>query len=304
MVALISLVARALSSISKPHQLFCYNTIASAGIVTILPGFLILTAALEIAFKFMLVGSVKMIRALALTFFIGIALQFGSTIVLLSIPGAQDNLRGLAKNAETGFSLVGAFVADNSTALPGLPPQGKFSFRNVTENPFAADIYKGCYRPPGGPWYLQPFPPWSQFIIVPIFATLSSLASQQPWLSIDMPAMVLIACAGYAVNWFANSVIFGRPEAVSAIAAGAVGLLGNVYAKITKRTAYTVMVPAVTLLVPSGLSDAGGITSQSDAIGMGGAVIQTAIGITVGLLLPQSIIYFWGQTKTRASFSF
>ncbi|KAF8272582.1 hypothetical protein EI94DRAFT_1677923 [Lactarius quietus] len=247
----ISFLARGLGSLNS--QIFCYSAISSAGIVGILPGYLILSSSLELASKNILCGSVKMVYALIYTLFLGFGLQIGSDLYLLF-----DHM------------------------------------------------HEGCYRAPGFPWYLQPFPFWSQFITVPLFATLLSLANLQPWREHDLVVMVVISCISYVANKAANHFIFNRSDVVSAIGAFAVGLLGNIYSRTFGGTAFTVMVTGVLFLVPSGLSqaDGGAITASGNGVDIGSAMIAVTIGITVGLFMSQALVYMFGTRKNAAMFSF
>ncbi|EGO27841.1 hypothetical protein SERLADRAFT_360407 [Serpula lacrymans var. lacrymans S7.9] len=170
---------------------------------------------------------------------------------------------------------------------------------------FDPDIINGCYRPSSFPWYIQPFPLWTQFVIVPIFSLLSSLANLQPWKSKQLPVMIVISCASYASNSIANHYIFNRSDIVSAIGAFTVGLLGNIYSRKMGGTAFTSMVTGVLFLVPSGLSQAGGITANDgNGVDIGGAMIAVTIGITVGLFMSQALVYMFGSRKNAAVFSF
>lgn len=116
--------------------------------------------------------------------------------------------------------------------------------------PAQLDIIEGCYRPAHFPWYLQPFPLWTSFIIVPLFSLISSLANLQPMRSKQLPVMIVISCASYAANKVANHYIFNRSDVVSAIGAFTVGLLGNIYSRKMGGTAFTSMVTGVLFLVP------------------------------------------------------
>ncbi|EPQ59410.1 DUF1212-domain-containing protein [Gloeophyllum trabeum ATCC 11539] len=296
-----SFVARGLSSIRS--QVFCYTAISSAGIVGILPGYLILSSSLELASKNIVCGSVKMVYALIYTLSLGFGLQIGSDFYLLLDPGARHSLQFLAANMSTTISLAGNFTADNGISYPGLPLSGTFTFSN-SSGPLSHDIIAGCYRPLDFPWYLQPFPWWTQFIIVPIFSVLSSLANLQPFWTVDLLVMTLISCASYAANKVANHFIFGRSDIVSAIGAFTVGLLGNIYSRKLGGTAFTSMVTGVLFLVPSGLSQAGGITAEGSGIDIGGAMISVTIGVTVGLFMSQALVYTFGTRKNAAVFSF
>ncbi|KAH7930731.1 DUF1212-domain-containing protein [Leucogyrophana mollusca] len=297
---LMSFTARGLSSIRS--EIFCYTAISSAGIIGILPGYLILSSSLELASKNIVCGSVKMVYALIYTLFLGFGLQIGSDLYLLFDPTARHHLATLAVAMSTTTTLVGTFAPDNSTE--GTPyVEGTFTFTNST-NPFQKNIVDGCYRPESFPWYLQPFPLWTQFLIVPIFSVLSSLANLQPWKSKQLPVMVVISCASYATNKIANHYIFNRSDIVSAIGAFTVGLLGNIYSRKMGGTAFTSMVTGVLFLVPSGLSQAGGITAHGSGVDIGGAMIAVTIGITVGLFMSQAIVYMFGSRKNAAVFSF
>ncbi|KAI0322516.1 DUF1212-domain-containing protein [Amylostereum chailletii] len=298
----ISFLARGLSSIRS--QIFCYTAISSAAIVGILPGYLILSSSLELASKNILTGSVKMVYALIYTLFLGFGLQIGSDLYLLFDHGAKQHLNNLASAMTHTVLYTGSFTSDNGTRFTGdAPLAGTFSFTNGTTSA-QEYIHEGCYRPPTFPWYLQPYPFYTQFVIVPVFSILSSLGNLQPWKTFDLVIMVVISCASYAANKAANHFIFNRSDVVSAIGAFVVGILGNVYSRKFSGTAFTSMVTGVLFLVPSGLSQAGGITASGNGIDIGAAMIAVTIGITVGLFMSQALVYMFGTRKNAAMFSF
>ncbi|KAJ7094631.1 hypothetical protein B0H15DRAFT_938234 [Mycena belliarum] len=297
----VSFTARGLSSIRS--QIFCYTAISSAGIIGILPGYLILSSSLELASKNIVCGSVKMVYALIYTLFLGFGLQIGSDFYLLFDSQARRRLTDLASTLSSTLQVSGSWTADNNTNNLSLPQNGTWTFSHII-SPHAADIIDGCYRPPSSPWFLQPFPAWCAFLIVPVFSLLSSLGNLQPFRSKQLPVMVFISCASYASNKVANHYIFNRSDVVSAIGAFTVGLLGNVYSRKMGGTAFTSMVTGVLFLVPSGLSQAGGITANGNGIDIGGAMIAVTIGITVGLFMSQALVYMFGTRKNAAVFSF
>ncbi|KAJ3710400.1 DUF1212-domain-containing protein [Lentinula raphanica] len=297
----VSFSSRGLSSIRS--QIFCYTAISSAGIVGILPGYLILSSSLELASKNIVCGSVKMVYALIYTLFLGFGLQIGSDFYLLIDRSMRRKLDNLAASLASSVTLTGSWVADNSTDNSTLPIIGTWTFTNsVPTN--QADFVAGCYRPKHFPWYLRRFPPRTDLAIVPTFSLLSSLANLQPFRSKQLPVMVVISCASYASNKIANHYIFNRSDVVSAIGAFTVGVLGNAYSRKMGGTAFTSMVTGVLFLVPSGLSQAGGITANGNGIDIGGAMISVTIGITVGLFMSQALVYAFGTRKNAAVFSF
>ncbi|EJD53485.1 hypothetical protein AURDEDRAFT_53220 [Auricularia subglabra TFB-10046 SS5] len=254
---LMAFVARGLSSIRS--QMFCYEAISSAGVVLILPGYIILCSALELASKNIICGSVRMVYAIIYSLFIGFGLTIGSDLYLL-----------LDSNAR-------------------------------------------CYRNPDWPWYLQEFPWWTLFILVPVFSFVSSLGSMQPLKSKELPIMVFISCASFAANTAANYYIFDRSDVVSAIGAFVVGVLGNLYSRVFRGTAFTAMVTGVLFLVPSGLSAAGGLSQNyrgqdvdqfSNGLQIGVRMVQVSIGITVGLFGSGLLVYSFGRRKSGGTFAF
>ncbi|KAJ7507957.1 hypothetical protein B0H11DRAFT_2153490 [Mycena galericulata] len=297
----VSFIARGLSSIRS--QIFCYSAISSAGIIGILPGYLILSSSLELASKNIVCGSVKMVYALIYTLFLGFGLQIGSDFYLLFDVAARRQLYGLADALSSQEEISGTWIADDPTLYTGIPANGTWTFVHVVQ-PNAADIIDGCYRSQDFPWYLQPFPAWCAVFIVPVFSLLSSLANLQPFRSRQLPVMVVISCCSYATNKVANHYIFNHSDVVSAIGAFTVGLLGNIYSRKMGGTAFTSMVTGVLFLVPSGLSQAGGITANGNGVDIGGAMIAVTIGITVGLFMSQALVYMFGTRKNAAVFSF
>jgi uncharacterized membrane protein YjjB (DUF3815 family) len=164
----------------------------------------------------------------------------------------RQQLDALAASLSTTVALTGSWKSDNNTANDTIPMVGTWTFTQaVPLNQH--DIYEGCYRPKNFDWYLQPFPAWTAFIIVPVFSLLSSLANLQPFRSKQLPVMVGISCASYASNKIANHYIFNRSDVVSAIGAFTVGLLGNIYSRKMGGTAFTSMVTGVLFLVPVSL---------------------------------------------------
>ncbi|KAH9843858.1 DUF1212-domain-containing protein [Rhodofomes roseus] len=304
---IVSFASRGLSAIRSSH-LFCYTAISSSGIVGILPGYLILSSSLELASKNIVCGSVRMVYALIYTLFLGFALQIGSDLFLVCDKTARAQLLSLQERLSTVAIVSGTFVTDNASSIAydlnqGRPISGTFTFTNYTKNPIET-IDGGCYRNVYFPWWLQPFPWWTQFILVPLFSILSSMANLQPFWTREMFVMVLISCVAYAANKAADHFIFNRSDIVSAIGAFVVGLMGNLYSRKLNGTAFTSMVTGVLFLVPSGLSAAGGITAQGSGIDIGAAMISVTIGITVGLFMSQALVYMFGSRKNAAVFSF
>lgn len=76
---LTSCLARAFGSI-RDGELFCFSSLAQASIALILPGYMVLSASLELQNHQMISGSVRMVYALIYTLFLGYGITIGSVI--------------------------------------------------------------------------------------------------------------------------------------------------------------------------------------------------------------------------------
>ncbi|GAB1523621.1 pheromone-regulated protein prm10 [Rhizoctonia solani] len=307
---MVSFVARGLSSI--PSGIFCYSAISSAGVVLILPGYMVLCSSLELASKNLISGSVKMVYAIVYSLFLGFSLTIGSDLYFLVDKSARHRREEATAIMASQVTIHGQFKSDNMTVFPF---NGTFIFKNITADIPSSSHYqaKGCYRDPNWPWYLHEFPAWTLFILVPLFSLFGSFASMQPLRSMQLPVMVFISCAAFAANKAANRYIFNRSDVVSAIGAFVVGVLGNLYSRVFRGTAFVVMVNGIGFLIPSGIAAAGGLAQNyrgsegdqySSGLSLGFRMVQVAIGVTVGLFGSGLIVYSFGSRKRGALFAF
>jgi hypothetical protein len=201
-----------------------------------------------------------MVYALIYTLFLGFGLQLGSDVYFLFDSNARHHLQTMAMNLSNTVTVLGSFYPNNATATN----TSSAALASVATNGVVSGVYtftdsvswtekhviQGCFRTSDRPWYLQPFPFWTQIPIVPLFSVLSSLANLQPWKDWQLLVMVIISCAAYTANKVANHYIFDRSDVVSAIGAFTVGILGNIYSRKFGGTAFTSMVTGVLFLVP------------------------------------------------------
>lgn len=180
--------------------------------------------------------------------------------------------------------------------------------------------------------YLQRFP----FVIA--FSGCLALVNQAKFR--QLPAMLVIAFLGYVVNYFATKRFSTNSQVANALGAFVIGLLANLYSRLRHGLAAAAMLPAIWVLVPSGLSASGSLvsaivaaeqintnpspfsvihngtqgfmdatrnmtSSQSHSVTFDVAygMIQVAIGFTVGLFMAALVIYPFGK-KRSALFSF
>ncbi|KAI8951633.1 hypothetical protein F4801DRAFT_277705 [Xylaria longipes] len=256
---LFSFLARAFGSI-REGNLFCFSAITQGSIALILPGWLVLSSALELHSKAMVPGAIRLVYAIIYSLF----LVYGITV---------------------GTALYGAI---DSNA--------------VTETT--------CQNP------LNPY--WN-FLFVPLYIFFVTFTVQAKWT--QMPVMILIAQAGYTVNFFASQRFAASPSIAYTFGAFTVGVLANLYSRIRHGVAAAVLLPAVYIQVPGSLASTGAITSglviaanltkpngtgsdvdntqlNASVFNVAASMIQISIGITVGLLLSALVVYPMGKRRS------
>ena len=282
---LTAFTARGLGSIRhNGTSIFCFSALAQSSIALILPGYIVLNAALELQSKNLLSGSVRMVYAIIYTLFLGFGLLIGTVIY-----GLVD------RNATT----------DVTCNIP--------TWWNPTSNRDPNLLY-------------------TRFIWVPLFACCLAIINQAKWK--QLPVMAFIATAGYQANFWISTVLASNIQVANAIGAFTIGALANLYSRMFHGIAAAAMLPAIFVMVPSGLAASGtlvaGINSSeqitNNATGIsvinngtqgflqaqndpnsvyGGTIfnvgygmVQVAIGISVGLYLSALIVYPYGKRKS------
>lgn len=272
-IAIATLISWIAAVLSRTRVL-CYTAMVSGGVVLILPGYIVLTGALELAARNITAGAVRMGYSVIYSLFLG----FGISI------GAEIYSKMFGQNLATAKNWDCSLTHDQS---------------------------KWYMMTPSGYWY---------YLCVPAYALVLSLRNQQPLFAKELPVMVLIACAGWAVNHFSAYAFGGRSDIVSALGAFTVGILGNIYGRFFSNGAsFPVMVTGILLQLPSGLSQGGifnfaaegnetkNTTDQySQGFSVAQQLVSVAIGLTVGLFVAAVVTHPLGGSKRRGSgiFSF
>ncbi|CBF83321.1 hypothetical protein AN3143.2 [Aspergillus nidulans FGSC A4] len=101
--------------------------------------------------------------------------------------------------------------------------------------------------------YLQRFP----FVI--IFTFCLATVNQAKWKQI--PVMLVIAFAGYITNYFGAKRFYSSTQVSSALGAFVVGVMANLYSRLRHGLAAAAMLPAIFVLVPSGLAASGSLVA-------------------------------------------
>ncbi|EPS31228.1 hypothetical protein PDE_06183 [Penicillium oxalicum 114-2] len=260
---LTSFLARAFGSIShNGERVFCFAAMAQSSIAMILPGFAVLSSSLELQSHQMNAGSIRMVFTLIYSLFLGYGVTVGTTIY------------GLIDNNATADS-----TCPNATAVWGNE-------------------------------YIQHFP------FVALFCLFAALINQAKFK--QLPVTVIMGVCGYVTNYFSTKKL-GANQVANTVGAFTIGLLANLYSRIWHGHAAAAIIPGIFTLVPSGLASSGSIlsglqyseavksgnvnntnssTSGSNLLGLGYGMIQTAIGISVGLFVSALIVYPHGKKRS------
>ncbi|KAJ4400684.1 hypothetical protein N0V91_008522 [Didymella pomorum] len=257
---LMSALARAFGSINGGDT-FCFSAIAQSAIAMILPGWLVLSSALELQSRAIVPGSIRLVFAIIYSLFLGYGITVGTAIY-----GAIDPNATNAKTCTNGAAL---------------------------------DTH------------------WN-FLFVPLYVFFVTFTVQAKYK--QMPAMILIATAGYTVNFFANMKFSSSAPIAYTFGAFTVGVLANMYSRVRHGVAAAVLLPAVYVQVPGSLASSGAIESaletasalikgaadadtttdglNSIVFNVAASMIQIAIGITVGLFMAALLVYPMGKKRS------
>ncbi|KAJ5988197.1 Pheromone-regulated membrane protein 10 [Penicillium waksmanii] len=261
---LTSFLARAFGSIQhNGDHVFCFAAIAQSSIAMILPGFAVLSSSLELQSHQMNAGSIRMVFTIIYSLFLGYGVTVGTTIY-----GLMD------RNATTESTCPAASL----------------------------DIW--------GNEYIQHFP------FVALFCLFAALINQAKFK--QLPVTVFMGMCGYVTNYFSTKVL-GSNQVANTVGAFTIGLIANLYSRVWHGHAAAAIIPGIFTLVPSGLASSGsiisglqyaeavknhtasstsGATSNSSLTSLGYGMIQTAIGISVGLFVSALIVYPHGKKRS------
>ncbi|KAE8349779.1 hypothetical protein BDV28DRAFT_151578 [Aspergillus coremiiformis] len=101
--------------------------------------------------------------------------------------------------------------------------------------------------------YLQHFPFVISFTIC--LAAVNHAKLKQ------MPMMIVIAFAGYVTNYFGSKRFYSSTQVSNALGAFVIGVMANLYSRLRHGFAAAAMLPAIFVLVPSGLAASGSLIS-------------------------------------------
>lgn len=164
-----------------------------------------------------------------------------------------------------------------------------------------------------------------KWVFVPIFTLCAGLVNHARFR--QLPVMIIIGFAGYIVNFLTFKRFPSSAQISNTLGALTVGLLGNFYGRMRHGVAAAAIVPALLVLVPSGIAASGSllaglssadkittgttsingtstvaVTSTEDlnkiVFNVGNSMVQIAIGLTVGLFMSTLLVYPLGKRRS------
>ncbi|KAI7877975.1 DUF1212-domain-containing protein [Lichtheimia hyalospora FSU 10163] len=240
---------------------FCFTPIAFSSFIVILPGYPMALAIVELVSRQLVSGVVRMVYAMVYAFLLGYGIQMGSSIYIL---------------------------IDGSTST-------------TTPSCMAATNIGTCDQ--------QRIDQKFFILLVPLFAVAYSVfvrARVFRW-----PVMIIISAIGYVVNFCLSCYARAPSQVLQVVPAFTIGLLSNLLTKFTGKMSFDTVLLGVFYLVPGGLSikagygifDSGQNDAVTDNLGNQGAnfalsMIETSIGITIGLFVATLLVYPKGSSHT------
>lgn len=116
--------------------------------------------------------------------------------------------------------------------------------------------------------------------------------------------MLLNSAVGYSVYYFVSEYAGATNVITPSVGAFALGLTGNLYARITKRLAFVPIMGGIIILVPGSIGVRGAVQlfdGSNNSNGGGEFVFQVlgiALSITFGLFLANLVVYPMGKKRS------
>jgi uncharacterized membrane protein YjjP (DUF1212 family) len=273
---LTSFLARWFGSMGAGN-VFCFSALAQSAIALILPGYLVLSGALELQSKNIVAGSIRMVYAIIYSLFLGFGVTVGSALYggidanATNATTCEDPIPGYWK-----FWFVPAFTAAlaicNQAKWRHMPVMIAIAFAGYIVNYFSALRFASNVQVAQALGALA----------IGILGNLYSRFLQRVSAAVLIPAIFVQVPSGLAAS---GSLISGLASANQ--------IVQNTTAPVNATSNYN----------GSGIPGASGVDVNTVVFNVAYATIQIAIGITVGLFLSALIIYPFGK-KRSGLFSF
>lgn len=295
-----SFLARYIGSLQGGDR-FCFSAMAQSSIALILPGYMVVCGSLELQSRFIVAGSVRIIYAIIYSMFLG----YGMTIGIVTYGAFETNAVSeiSCQNPISGFVaflfvpvFTACLVLINHGELNQIPIMTAISMTGYVVNYFTHEKFKEDVQ------LNSTFGALTIGLVANLYSRLGKLIDEK-----------------LKNIWAMTSQFFSEANKD-------IPCIGSIEQsdepkKPIYRLAAVVMLPAIFVQVPSGLSATGSLLSglgaaneilhdsanittvsasdvNSVALNFTFSVIRVAIGITVGLGLSELLVYPFGKKKS------
>ncbi|KAI9338136.1 hypothetical protein BD770DRAFT_331463 [Pilaira anomala] len=236
------------------------SRVAFASFIVILPGYSMAVSIIELVSRQLVSGVVRMVYAIIYSFLLGYGIEMGSELF------------------------------------------GTIDPESVTEQGQA----KACVDAYSSSTCVTIVSQWFYFLTVPLFAISYCvfLRARPPrW-----PVMIFVAVCGFITNYFLACYANAPSQVLQVVPAFVVGLLGNLLTKFTGQMSLDAVILGIFYMVPGSLglkaalgffgsaSRGGEFANQGANFAL--SMIETSIGITVGLFVATLVVYPKGSQHT------
>ncbi|KAI0556065.1 hypothetical protein F4679DRAFT_16623 [Xylaria curta] len=259
---LTSFLARALGSI-RGGDLFCFSALAQSSIALILPGWFVLSSALELQSRALVPGSIRLVYAIIYSLFLGFGITVGTVLYGLLDPHATSATECRnSMNPHVAFIFVPLFTiclaVVNQAKWKQLPVMVVISFAGYLVNFFSSPKFAAA------PQIANTLGAFT----VGVFANLYSRLRHGVAATALLPAIFVQVPSGLAAS---GSLLSGL---------NAANQINN------------------NLPVDGTVSVSGNNNVNNVIFNVAGSMIQIAIGITLGLFLSALLVYPLGKRRS------
>ena len=278
---------------------FCYQSVVAGSIVLILPGFIVLTAALELQSKNLVSGSVRLVYAIIYSVLLGLGIMIGA-LPLMGSSSFDIDCKASRKTLGHWYNTPPGQSGSPSFAWAFLTVPGYATLLSLRNQAKATR---------------------KEFPVMILIAICGWLVSNFAMIADNVNSDCMGKSDGHCP---VPEVLKDHTYLYSAMGSFTVGILSNIYGRFFDGRSFVVSVPGILYQLPTGMTGAPdqanlwNFASQSQSSGnaqssevtsglqIGAQLLNISLGIAIGLFASSLLMFFLGGRKVRGGgmFSF
>ena len=302
-----SFIAMGLHHIGQIHvgdkvqygRYFCYQSVVAGSIVLILPGFIVLTAALELQSKNLVSGSVRLVYAIIYSVLLGLGIMIGA-LPLMGSSSFDIDCKASRQTLSHWYNTPPGQSGSPSFAWAFLTVPGYATLLSLRNQAKATR---------------------KEFPVMILIAICGWLVSNFAMIADNVNSDCMGKSDGHCP---VPEVLKDHTYLYSAMGSFTVGILSNIYGRFFDGRSFVVSVPGILYQLPTGMTGApdqanlwnfatnrqssGNAQSSEVTSGLqiGAQLLNISLGIAIGLFASSLLMFFLGGRKVRGGgmFSF